>query len=69
MSARGFRLRQPPQLDFEPESPEVLDQLIRLHLAGLGYSPRDLAKLLSVHERELKDLYGVGFPTLRIPGL
>jgi hypothetical protein len=67
MSARGFRLREPPQLDFAPENPEVLDQLIRLHLTGLGYSPRDLAKFLCVYERELKDLYGVGSASTKDP--
>jgi Zn-dependent peptidase ImmA (M78 family)/transcriptional regulator with XRE-family HTH domain len=58
ISARGYRLREPPELDFEPEQPEILNQIIRLHLDGLGYTRKEIAKLLCVHERELKDLYG-----------
>jgi Zn-dependent peptidase ImmA (M78 family)/transcriptional regulator with XRE-family HTH domain len=57
ISARGYRLREPPELDFEPECPEVLDQLIKLHLDGLGYSLSELARMLCVHEHELRDLY------------
>jgi Zn-dependent peptidase ImmA (M78 family) len=60
ISARGYRLREPPDLDFEPEQPEFLGQIIRLHFDSLGYTPAELAKLLCVHERELTDLYGIG---------
>ena len=59
MSARGYRLREPPELDFEPEQPEVLSQIIRLHFDALGYTFEDLSKLLCVHERELRILYGL----------
>jgi len=60
LSARGYRLREPPELDFEREVPTVLDQIIHLHMTALGYSAPELAKLLCVHERELKALYGLG---------
>ena len=60
ISARGYRLREPPALDFEREQPHVLAQMIALHLDGLGYSRADLAKLLCVYESDLASLYGVG---------
>jgi len=36
ISARGYRLREPAQLDFEPERPEALAQIIQLHFDSLG---------------------------------
>jgi Zn-dependent peptidase ImmA (M78 family) len=60
LSARGYRLREPPELDFEPEVPMVLNQLLSLHIGSLSYSISELAKLLCVHEPELKILYGLG---------
>lgn len=67
VSARGFRLREPPELDFAPEIPEVFDQIIGLHINGLGYTERELAKLCCVHEHELKALYGIGSSDPRKP--
>ena len=60
MSSRGYRLREPPELDFTRELPSVVPQLLSFHLSGLGYSRSDLATLLSVHEIELVRLYGMG---------
>ena len=60
ISARGYRLREPVALDFEREEPQVLGQMIGLHLDGLGYSRADLAKLLCVYEFDLASLYGLG---------
>jgi len=60
ISARGYRLREPPELDFEPEQPEVLKQIFELHKSALGYSEAELAALLAVHRSELRDLYGIG---------
>lgn len=60
ISARGYRLREPPELDFEPEPPHLLRQIVQLHFDSLGYTPAELAKFLCVHERELIELYGIG---------
>jgi len=57
ISARGYRLREPPQLDFEPEQPELLNQIVQLHFDSLEYSQASLSQLLCVHEREFQDLY------------
>jgi Zn-dependent peptidase ImmA (M78 family) len=60
ISARGYRLREPPELDFAHEQPELLSQIIQLHFDALGYTPADLAKLLCIYERELRTLYRIG---------
>jgi len=57
ISARGYRLREPPELDFERERPDLLGQIVTLHLNGLGYSVGDLSRFLCVHEREFWALY------------
>lgn len=60
MSARGYRLREPPELDFPNEKPELLSRIIGLHLESFGYSTADLAKVFCIHEAELVELYGLG---------
>lgn len=57
ISARGYRLREPPELDFGYEKPDILGQILKLHLDGLGYSVSDLSKFLCLHEREFWALY------------
>lgn len=63
ISARGYRLREPAALDFEREQPEVLGQLMKFHLGGLGYSTAELAKFLCLYETDLNALYGLGGDT------
>lgn len=59
ISARGYRLREPPELDFELERPELLRQIIRMHFDALGYSHDELASFLNVYSSELQELYGI----------
>jgi Zn-dependent peptidase ImmA (M78 family) len=58
ISARGWRLREPAELDFEHEKPSVLKSIIRNHLHVLGYSIADLCNLVPIHEREFIRMYG-----------
>jgi Zn-dependent peptidase ImmA (M78 family)/transcriptional regulator with XRE-family HTH domain len=60
ISARGYRLREPPETDFPHEQPDVLEKILRLHLDSLGYTKLDLSKILHVHEHDLRRLYGIG---------
>jgi Zn-dependent peptidase ImmA (M78 family)/transcriptional regulator with XRE-family HTH domain len=62
ISARGYRLREPPELDFPHEKATVLNSLLRVHRDGLGYSIEDLAAFLNVHQAELAELYSLGNP-------
>lgn len=57
MSARKWRLREPPDLDFAPEQPSVVTNLIKIFREHLGYSSEELAKLLHSLEADLHTLY------------
>jgi Zn-dependent peptidase ImmA (M78 family)/transcriptional regulator with XRE-family HTH domain len=57
LSAKGWRLREPPELDFEHERPSVLRSMIRTHLQ-MGFSLEDLCSLVPLHEREFLKMYG-----------
>ena len=57
MSARGYRLREPPELDFPRETPTVINSLLRVHREGLGYAPSELADLLHVGIHDMQTLY------------
>jgi Zn-dependent peptidase ImmA (M78 family)/transcriptional regulator with XRE-family HTH domain len=59
MSARGLRLREPPELDFEPERPSVVTSMLELHRNTLGYTDPELAAFLHVRESGLRETYGI----------
>lgn len=56
-SATRMKLREPPELDFEPERPGVLARMIRLHLDTFGYTVAELAKLFHLHEGQVGRYY------------
>jgi len=59
ISSRGWRLREPPELDFEREKPSVLDSMIKAHLNDLGFTLDDLTNLVPMHEDEFVRLYNL----------
>lgn len=61
-----YRLREPPELDFAPEEPKTLPDLISLHLDDLGYSLSALARVMSVHETEFARFYSIALPGEKI---
>jgi Zn-dependent peptidase ImmA (M78 family)/DNA-binding XRE family transcriptional regulator len=58
ISSKGWRLREPAELDFLHESPKVLPSIIKSHLSELGYSMDQLATLVRLHEGEFIEMYG-----------
>jgi len=62
ISARRLRLREPPELDFEPERPSVIETMLRVHMDALGYSRRELSQLLHIPEHGLKEFYDLSEP-------
>lgn len=58
ISARGWRLREPAELDFPAEASKVLPSIVRAHLSELGYSLSELTKLIRIHESEFIEMYG-----------
>jgi Zn-dependent peptidase ImmA (M78 family) len=57
MSVRKWRLREPPELDFPPERPSVVPNLVKIFREHLGYSAEELAKLLRISLADLNALY------------
>ncbi|MFP5472402.1 MAG: ImmA/IrrE family metallo-endopeptidase [Gammaproteobacteria bacterium] len=58
ISARGWRLREPPETDFPREVPSVMTKLISSHLDQLGYSFDDLLRMNRETESDFVNLYG-----------
>lgn len=58
ISSRGWRLREPPELDFPYEKPRVLALIIKSHISDLGYSIGELTNLIRIHEHEFEEMYG-----------
>lgn len=52
-----IRFREPPELDFEPEHPVLLPEIIRIHMEDLDYTVTEMAKILHIHEDEFKKIY------------
>lgn len=59
ISARKYRLREPPELDFPSEKPTVVEAIIRLHLGTLGYTLSDLATILHEFESGVTAMYPI----------
>lgn len=62
ISSRGWRLREPPELDFEREKPSVLPSILDAHLNQLGYTIGDLSNFIPIHEHEFARMYGIDKP-------
>jgi Zn-dependent peptidase ImmA (M78 family) len=69
INARRLRLREPPELDFEPENPTVIGTMLRIHMDALGYSAQELARLLHAREHDLHAFYNLGASVHRRPRL
>lgn len=57
ISSRGWRLKEPSELDFPHEIPTVLHSIIKAHLSDLGFSMADLSRLVPLHEAEFVGMY------------
>lgn len=57
ISARKWRVREPPELDFPAEKPTVIGNLVDVFRVHLGYSHEELSKLLHVFVPGLEALY------------
>lgn len=57
-----IKLREPPELDFAPEQPRTVSDLVSLHIDDMGYSLADLSKMLVMSETELAKNYSINLP-------
>ena len=53
---------EPPELDFTPEEPRTLSDLVSLHMNDMGYSLGELSKMLIMNEAELMKIYSIDLP-------
>lgn len=70
MSRRGYRRREPPELDLpgDHEEPTLLRDLLSLHTEELGYSREELSELFGVLPEDLQSRYFEHDRTLRLVG-
>jgi Zn-dependent peptidase ImmA (M78 family)/transcriptional regulator with XRE-family HTH domain len=66
LSRRGYRRREPAELDFAKDKPTLMQEMIELHTEDLGYSAQDLANMLRLEEREATSLYAGAPRPLRL---
>lgn len=59
MSARGWRLQEPPELNFPQEQPTVVGNLVKVFTVHLNYSEEEFSKIMHIYPREVEDLYPV----------
>lgn len=58
ISMRGWRTREPAELDFASDPPTVLSSIIRAHVHDLGYAVDQLIDMTRVGPRVFTELYG-----------
>ena len=57
MSMRGYRLREPAEVDFEKEQPSLINALMRNLTDELEYGEAELERILHLQYEELAQLY------------
>jgi len=57
MSARGYRKKEPVELDFEKDMPKLFPMIYENHKSHLNYSKSELESFLDMHFDELDNLY------------
>jgi Zn-dependent peptidase ImmA (M78 family) len=58
MSMKGYRLREPPDTDFDVEKPTLLASIFDMYMKSLGYSRDDLPSILHCAPDDLTEFYG-----------
>lgn len=59
LSAAGYRMREPAELDPPAEPPAMLKTMLEFHRTNLDYDVDDLCEMLSLYESEFRSMYGV----------
>ncbi len=54
MNYHGYKQREPVQLDFPPEEPAMLKEIIEHHLDDLGFSVLELCRMLAIYEDDFR---------------
>ncbi|MBL4645399.1 MAG: DNA-binding protein [Hyphomicrobiales bacterium] len=70
IAKRGWKTREPSNLDFAHETPKIMTAILRAHLDELGYTFDDLLNFIPMYKTEFTTLYGdVGKPVNNKPKL
>ncbi|QOY90783.1 ImmA/IrrE family metallo-endopeptidase [Paludibaculum fermentans] len=59
LQQKGYRHREPVELDIQREQPSLLSEIIEAHLGQLGYSIDELAEMVNIHTDEFKEYHGI----------
>lgn len=59
LQQRGYRLREPAELDIPREQPSLLKEIIGEHVRVLGYGYSDLAAIVNMYPEEFMAYHGV----------
>ncbi|CAK7192554.1 hypothetical protein COMNV_00756 [Commensalibacter sp. Nvir] len=59
LSKRGYRKKEPVELDNFKETPSTLSELLKVHLEELQYSEEELCQLTGMYKDELQEMYGL----------
>ena len=59
LSQRGYRKREPAELNLSPEPPTMLREILQCYQSDLGYSVDDLARLLAANRDDLLAWYQI----------
>ena len=59
MAQRGYKKREPAELDLAPEFPSLLTEIVAFYRNELGYSVEDLGRALNSTVNDLMVLYGL----------
>ena len=66
LSKRGYKSREPKELEPVRELPSLFYDLLKLHITDLKYTKKELSKLLLINENELDELFPSDRPKLKI---
>lgn len=59
MAQRGFKRREPVELDLPPEEPTVLRDIFELHCTHYGYNLEEFSNALAVEQEDLLSMYKI----------
>jgi Zn-dependent peptidase ImmA (M78 family)/transcriptional regulator with XRE-family HTH domain len=57
LSSKGYRKREPVELDLQPEPPTLLREIFDFYRKDMGYSVEDLANMLAIRPKDLLAWY------------
>ena len=59
MSKLGYRLNEPIEYSVPQEKPTLFGEMVSTHLNELGFTAKELARMFTIHEDELRSLYNI----------